>query len=133
MGCLWVGCSVFERGLFMFMNAQVLEGDVRESTFYDQATGAPRKGYSVQLKVLDDDSNGIYSVQLSDGFPELETFKDLRRDGAPPDAYAAVANQLRQNLPPKGAKLQLEVVSIKGKTAAFITLVCRFARAAATV
>lgn len=114
----------------MFMNAQVLEGTVRSSTFYDQATGAPRKGYTVNLKVLDDDTNTMYDVQLSEGFQQLEEMKELRRQGAGPEAFEEVALRLEQELPVKGTKLGLEVLKFKGKTAAFITLVCRFAQVA---
>jgi hypothetical protein len=115
----------------MFLNAKVLEGQVRPSTFYDPGTGAPRSAYAVQMKVLDTDTKETYTIQLSDGFPELEEFKELRRQGAAPEAYEEVAARLEQNLPPEMTDLHLEVVKIKGKTAAFLTLVCRFARAAA--
>ncbi len=117
----------------MFMNAQVLEGTVRASTFYDQATGEPRKGFTVNLKVLDDDTNATYDVQLSDGFPQFDEMKELRRKGAGPEALEEVAARLAADLPKKGELLSLEVLKFKGKTAAFITLVCRFAQVAEPV
>ncbi len=117
----------------MFMNAQVLEGSVRASTFYDQGTGAPRKGYTVNLKVLDDDTNTTYDVQLSDGFPHFDEMKELRRKGASEDEFGPVVADLEASLPVKGTKLGLEVLKFKGKTAAFITLVCRFAQVAQAV
>ena len=134
---MWKGivvCFLFgERGLPMYMKAQVLSGEVQQSTFYDQATGAPRKGYTVKLKVLDDDTDETYSVQLSDGFPHFDEMKELRRQGAAPEVLEEVAGRLSQALPAKGTLLGLEVLRFKGKSAAFITLVCRFAQVAESV
>ena len=93
-----------------------------ESTFYDQATGAPKLGYSVKLTVLDTDTDEKYECQLTDGFPTLEHLKDLKRQGQPADV-------LRQELPPKMTQLALEVLRVKGKSG-FMTLVCRLAQAA---
>ncbi len=37
----------------MLLQGLVLSGQVLESTFYDQVTGAAKPGYSVKLTVLD--------------------------------------------------------------------------------
>ena len=113
----------------MILRALTLNGDVLESTFYDQATGAPKLGYSVKLTVLDTDADEKYECQLTDGFPTLEHLKDLKRQGQPADVLRQVADQLRQELPPKMTQLALEVLRVKGKSG-FMTLVCRLAQAA---
>src|SRR6266566_3492734 len=113
----------FRKGVVsMILRALTLNGDVLESTFYDQATGAPKLGYSVKLTVLDTDADEKYECQLTDGFPTLEHLKDLKRQGQPADV-------LRQELPPKMTQLALEVLRVKGKSG-FMTLVCRLAQAA---
>ncbi len=111
------------------LRALALNSDVLESTFYDQGTGAPKPGYSVKLTVLDTDTDEKYECQLTDGFPSLDHLKDLKRQGQPMDVLRQVADQLRQELPPKMTPLALEVLRIKGKNS-FMTLVCRVAQAA---
>src|SRR6266567_7849235 len=103
----------------MILNALVLGGDVQESTFYDSMTGAPKQGYSVNLTVLDADTNEKYECQLTEGFQRLEDLKEARRQGAPVDAQRQIADLLRGELPPKMASLTLEVLRFKGKQAAF--------------
>ncbi len=110
----------------MMLNGLVLSGDVLESTFYDQATGAPKHGYTVKLTVLDVETDEKYDCQLTDGFAMLEQLKDLKRQGQPVDVLQQAAAQLRSELPPKMTQIALEVVRIKGKNN-FLTLVCRFA------
>ena len=63
----------------MILRALTLNGDVLESTFYDQATGAPKLGYSVKLTVLDTDTDEKYECQLTDGFPTLELATEFAR------------------------------------------------------
>lgn len=113
----------------MILRALALNSDVLESTFYDQATGMPKPGYSVKLTVLDTDTDEKYECQLTDGFPSLEHLKELKRQGQPVDMLRQVADQLRAELPPKMTPLALEVLRIKGKNT-FLTLVCRLAQAA---
>ena len=114
----------------MLLNGLVLKSDVLESTFYDQATGAPKPGHSVKLTVLDADTDETYECQLTDGFATLEQLKDLKRQGQPIDVLQQVAAQLRTELPPRMTPITLEVVRIKGKNT-FLTLVCRLAPVAA--
>ena len=114
----------------MLLHAIVLSGDVPEMVFYDQATGAPKPGYTIRLNVIDVGTDEKYTVQLNDGFAELEEMKQLKSQGAPPDAIREVAERLKAALPPKLTPLSLEVLRIKGKNASFLTLVCRFAQAA---
>jgi hypothetical protein len=114
----------------VILQGLVLGGDVLESTFYDQATGAPKPGYSVKLTVLDTDSNEKYECQLTDGFPSLDQMKELKRQGQPLEVLQAVAEQLRGELPPKMSPITLHVRRIKGKNS-FLTLVCSFAAVAA--
>lgn len=114
----------------MILNAMVLSGDVRESVFYDQATGQEKPSFAVELTVLDTETEEKYTCQLTDGFPRLEELKELRRQGQPPDVQRQVADALRQELPPRMSPLTLEVVKFKGKSAAFLKLVCRFPQVA---
>ncbi len=113
----------------MFLQGLVLSGQVLESTFYDQATGQPKPGYSVKLTVLDTDTDEKYECQVSDGFPTLDALKDLKKQGQPADVLRQAASQLETELPPKMSPITLEVRRIKGK-GSFMTLVCRFAQAA---
>ena len=113
----------------MILQGLVLSGDVLESTFYDQSTGQPKPGHSIKLTVLDTETDEKYECQLTDGFPTLEHLKDLKRQGQPADVLRQVADQLRQELPPKMTQLALEVLRVKGKSG-FMTLVCRLAQAA---
>ena len=115
----------------MLLQGMVLSGQVLESTFYDQMTGQAKPGLSVQLTVLDVETDEKYQCQLSEGFSTLEQLKDLRRQGQPIDIQQARA-QLEAELPPKMANIPLEVRGIKGK-GGFHTLKCRFAQVAATI
>ena len=115
----------------MLLQGMVLSGQVMESTFYDQLTGQPKPGLSVQLTVLDADTDEKYQCQVSEGFSTLEQLKDLRRQGQPIDIQQARL-QLEGELPPKMATIALVVRGIKGK-GGFHTLKCRFAQVAATV
>ena len=115
----------------MLLQGMVLSGQVMESTFYDQLTGQPKPGLSVQLTVLDVETDEKYQCQLSEGFSMLEQLKDLRRQGQAIDIQQARV-QLEGELPPKMASIALEVRGIKGK-GGFHTLKCRFAQVAATV
>lgn len=112
----------------MLLHGLVLNGDVLESTFYDQTTGQPKPGYSVKLTVLDTDSDEKYECQVSEGFPTLEQLKELKKQGQPLDVLQQVAQQLRTELPPKMTPIALDVRRIKGK-GSFMTLVCRLAAA----
>src|SRR6266568_4062674 len=115
----------------MLLQGMVLSGQVMESTFYDQLTGQPKPGLSVQLTVLDAETDEKYQCQLSEGFSTLEQLKDLRRLGQAIDIQQARV-QLEGELPPKMARVDLQVRGIKGK-GGFHTLRCRFAQVAATV
>ncbi len=115
----------------MLLKALVLSCDVRESTFYDQGTGVQKPGFTVELTVLDADTDEKYDCQLTNGFARLDELKERRRLGEPPDVLRQVADQLRAELPPKMTPLTLEVLKFKGKNAAFIKLVCRFVQATA--
>jgi hypothetical protein len=115
----------------MLLQGMVLSGQVMESTFYDQLTGQPKPGLSVQLTVLDVETDEKYQCQVSEGFSTLEQLKDLRRLGQAIDIQQARV-QLEGELPPKMASIALEVRGIKGK-GGFHTLKCRFAQVAATV
>jgi hypothetical protein len=126
----WNNGCVYERGVPMILRAEVLSGEVRESIFYDQATGQEKPSFAVELTVLDVDTEEKYTCQLTDGFPRLEELKELRRQGQPPDVLRQVADALRQELPPRRTLLTLEVVKFKGKSAAFLKLVCRLPQAA---
>ena len=115
----------------MLLNAVVLSGDVNERGYYNQLTGALEPGYAVTLSVIDADTDEKLTVQLTDGFVELEHLKQLRKQNAAVEDMRAVAEQLRAALPPKFSTLPLEVLRLKGKSAQYITLVCRFAHTAA--
>jgi len=113
----------------MLLQAMVLSGKVAESTFYDQVSGQPKPGYTVNLTVLDMDTDEKYECQLTEGFPTLEHLKELKRQGQPTDMLRQVAVQLEAELPPKMSTLALHVLRIKGKSG-FQKLVCRPATAA---
>src|SRR6266700_3466372 len=55
----------------MLLQGMVLSGQVMESTFYDQLTGQPKPGLSVQLTVLDVETDEKYQCQVSEGFSKL--------------------------------------------------------------
>ena len=113
----------------MLLQGLVLSGQVLESTFYDQVTGAAKPGYSVKLTVLDAETDEKYECQLSDGLPSLEQLQELKKQGQPADVLRQVATQLQAELPPKMSQIALQVRRIKGK-GSFQTLVCRLATAA---
>lgn len=109
----------------MILNAIVLGADVQESIFYDQGTGAPKPGWTVNLTVLDADTDEKYECQIMDGFTRLEELKERKRLNEPVEVLRQVVDQLRAELPPKMSSLTLEVLKFKGKQAAFLKLVCR--------
>ncbi len=118
----------------MFLNAIVVNGAVSEGKFYDGLTGEEKLSYVVELTVLDADTSEKYVCQLPTGFPILEELKDMKRNGATPDMLRQRVAQLQPNeLPPQLSALRLEVLKFKGKQAAFLKLVCRFAQVAASV
>src|SRR6266700_3490275 len=96
----------------MLLQGMVLSGQVMESTFYDQLTGQAKPGLSVQLTVLDVETDEKYQCQLNEGFSTLEQLKDLRRLGQHIDIQQARA-QLETELPPKMSNISLEVRGIK--------------------
>jgi hypothetical protein len=114
----------------MLLQAMVLEGDVREQVFYDQVTGAPVPGYAVNMTVLDIQTHEKYQCQITEGFAGLEHLKELRRQKQPVELLREAAEQLRAQLPPIMTHLTLEVLRIKGKSAAYLTLICRLAEVA---
>jgi hypothetical protein len=124
-----VGVAQRKEVMGMLLQAMVLNGNVAESTFYDQVSGQPKLGYSVNLTVLDMDTDEKYECQLTDGFATLEQLKELKRQGQPADVLRQVAQQLEAELPRKMSTLALQVVRIKGKSG-FQKLVCRLAAAA---
>lgn len=113
----------------MILQGIVFDGDVLESTFYDQVTGQPKPGYSVKLTVIDQDGGERYECQLADGFPTLDELKAQKKQGQPVEVLQQLAAQLRAELPPKMTPVMLDVRKIKGK-GSFLTLVCRLAQAA---
>jgi hypothetical protein len=54
----------------------------------------------------------------------------MKKLNAPVEDLRVVAAQLKAALPPKFTQLPLEVLRLKGKSAQYITLVCKFAQAA---
>lgn len=115
----------------MLLDAVVLSGEVRKSEYYDQMTGALKPGYSVNLTVIDAATDEKYTVQLTDGFNALEDLKQLKKQGAPADALDEAALRLQAELPAKFTQIPLEVIRFKGKTAQYITLICRLAQSIA--
>ncbi len=109
----------------MIMNALVLGGDVQEGEFY-QPNGELRHSFAVNLTVLDRDTKEKYECQFSEGFARLEELKDMKRQGRPIDELRRVSDQLRAELPSELTQMPIEVLRFKGKSAAFIKLVCRF-------
>jgi hypothetical protein len=102
-GEAWNGtcCDVGKEAWKMLLQGLVLSGQVLESTFYDQVTGAAKPGYSVKLTVLDAETDEKYECQLSDGLPSLEQLQELKKQGQPADVLRQVATQLQAELPPK--------------------------------
>lgn len=117
----------------MFMNAIVLGAGVEQSVFYDQMTGQEKPGYTVAMTVIDMDTKEKYECQVTDGLLGLDELKQLKQRGAPPDVLDQAVGALRAALPPDLTRLQLEVLKFKGKSAAFIKLVCRLVPVAAGV
>ncbi len=115
----------------MLLQAIVLESDVREQVYYDSLTGVGTPGYAVNLTVLDAHTKEKYQCQITEGFAALEQLKELRRQKQPADVLREAAEQLRAELPSMMTALTLEVLRLKGKSAAYITLVCRLADVAA--
>ncbi len=109
----------------MFLQAIVLESDVREQVFYDQMTGVSTPSYVVNITVLDAHTKEKYQCQITEGFVGLEQLKELRRQKQSADALREAAEHLRTELPSMMTQLNLEVLRFKGKSAAYITLVCR--------
>ena len=115
----------------MLLNAMVLGADVQKSEgFFDQGTGMRKPSYMVVLSVIDMDTKEKYDCQLTNGFPRLDDLKELSRKGEPDDVIEQVMAELRAELPQVTTFLTLEVVKFKGKSAAFIKLVCRFPQGA---
>ena len=115
----------------MLLQGLVLNGQVVESTFYDQMTGQPKPGYSVRLTVLDSETDEKYECQVSEGLPTLDHLRELKKQGQPTDVLQQVAQQLQSDLPPKMTPIALQVRRIKGK-GSFMTLVCQLAAVAAS-
>ena len=116
----------------MFMNAVMVSGDVQESVFYDQTTGAQKPQFVVNMTVLDADTDEKFECQVTEGFQLLEALKKAKNDGEPVDVLRQIADQLRAQLPPKFTPMQLQVLRFKGKQVAFIKLVCRLLSIGAT-
>jgi len=117
----------------MRMNAIVMGADVQQSVFYDQMTGQEKPSYAVVMTVIDADTQEKYECQVTDGLSGLDELKGLKQQGAPADVLEQAAVRLRAGLPPQLTRLQLEVLKLKGKSAAFIKLVCRLVPVAAGV
>ena len=85
-------------------------------------------GYSVNLAVFDLHTTEKYNVQLIDGFDRLETLKQMRREKRSLDELRDEAAALKAELPAAMTILELEMLRFKGKTASYLTLVCRFSQ-----
>ena len=112
----------------MLLRAMVLSADVGEFKEFDRLTGVEQAGYSANLVIFDLHTSEKYNVQLVDGFERLDTLKQMRREKRSLDELRDEANALKGELPPMMSVLPLEVLRIKGKTASYLTLVCRFAQ-----
>src|SRR5690242_11785269 len=99
----------------MFLNAVMLSGDVQESVFYDQGTGAEKPQWAVNLTVLDADTDEKFECQVIEGFQLLGDLKEAKNKGAHVDVLRQIADQLRAQLPPKFTPMQLQVLRFKGK------------------
>ena len=113
----------------MYLNAIVLSGDVGEYRDFNASTGAEQLAFSIKMVVIDADTTEKYTVQLNDGFELLEQLKQMKKQGAAADDLRQVADQLRLQLPPQFSQLPLEVLRFKGKSAQYMTLVCKYAAA----
>jgi len=114
----------------MLLRAMVLSTDVGEFKEFDRLTGVEQAGYSVNLAVFDLHTAEKYNIQLVDGFDRLDTLKQMRREKRSLDELRDEANALKAELPAAMSILGLEVLRFKGKTASYLTLVCRFAQIA---
>lgn len=112
----------------MLLRAMVLGTDVGEFKEFDRLTGVEQAGYSVNLSVFDLHTTEKYNVQVVDGFDRLDTLKLMRREKRSLDELRDEATALKAELPAAMSILELEVLRIKGKTASYLTLVCRFAQ-----
>ncbi len=112
----------------MLLRAMILNGDVGEFKEFDRLTGVEQAGYSVNLAGFDLHTSEKYNIQLVDGFDRLDTLKQMRREKRSLDELRAEADALKAELPAAMSILELEVLRIKGKTASYLTLVCRFAQ-----
>ena len=112
----------------MLLRAMVLSTDVGEFKEFDRLTGVEQAGYSVNLSVFDLHTTEKYNIQLVDGFERLDTLKQMRREKRQLEELRDEANALKAELPAAMSILELEVLRIKGKTASYLTLVCRFAQ-----
>jgi hypothetical protein len=106
----------------------VLSGEVGEFKEFDRLTGVEQAGYSVNLSVFDLHTTEKYNVQVVDGFDRLETLKQMRREKRSLDELRDEAAALKAELPAAMSILELEVLRFKGKTASYLTLVCRFSQ-----
>jgi len=114
----------------MLLRAMVLSSDVGEFKEFDRLTGVEQAGYSVNLSVFDLHTTEKYNVQVVDGFDRLDTLKLMRREKRSLDELRDEASALKAELPAAMSILELEVLRFKGKTASYLTLVCRFAQVA---
>ncbi len=112
----------------MLLRAMVLSSDVGEFKEFDRLTGVEQAGYSVNLSAFDLHTSEKYNLQLVDGFDRLDTLKQMRREKRSLEELRDEANALKAELPAAMSILELEVLRIKGKTASYLTLVCRFAQ-----
>ena len=112
----------------MLLRAMVLSTDVGEFKEFDRLTGVEQAGYSVNLSIFDLHTTEKYNIQLVDGFERLDTLKQMRREKRSLEDLRDEANALKAELPAAMSILELEVLRIKGKTASYLTLVCRFAQ-----
>jgi len=112
----------------MLLRAMVLSSDVGEFKEFDRLTGVEQAGYSVNLSVFDLHTTEKYNVQVIDGFDRLDTLKVMRREKRSLDELRDEATALKAELPAAMSILELEVLRFKGKTASYLTLVCRFAQ-----
>lgn len=114
----------------MLLRAMVLGSDVGEFKEFDRLTGVEQAGYSVNLSVFDLHTTEKYNVQVVDGFDRLDTLKLMRREKRSLDELRDEAAALKAELPAAMSILELEVLRFKGKTASYLTLVCRFSQIA---
>jgi len=112
----------------MLLRAMVLGTDVGEFKEFDRLTGVEQAGYSVNLSVFDLHTTEKYNVQVVDGFDRLDTLKQMRREKRSLDELRDEAAALKAELPAAMSILELEVLRFKGKTASYLTLVCRFSQ-----